>query len=40
MSGTAKTTAYGIMRTVSLGYDEAIARVRDLLKAEGLRDGD
>ena len=35
MSGTAKTTAYGIMRTVSLGYDEAIARLRDLLKEEG-----
>jgi uncharacterized protein (DUF302 family) len=35
MSGTVKTTAYGITRTVSLGYDEAIARLRDLLKEEG-----
>ena len=35
MSGTANTTAYGITRTVSLGYEEAIARLRDLLKEEG-----
>jgi uncharacterized protein (DUF302 family) len=35
MNGTTRTTAYGITRTVSLSYEEAIARLRDLLKDEG-----
>ena len=29
------TTAYGITRTVAAGYDETIARVRELLREEG-----
>ncbi|MBI5290206.1 MAG: DUF302 domain-containing protein [Chloroflexi bacterium] len=29
------TTTYGITKTVSAGYDETIARVKDLLKEEG-----
>ena len=35
MSSTTTTTAYGIARTVTAGYDEAVARVRELLKEEG-----
>ena len=35
MSSTAETHDYGITRTVSTGYDETIARVRELLKEEG-----
>lgn len=35
MSSTTKTTAYGITRTVSMSYDGAVARLRDLLKEEG-----
>ena len=35
MRGEATTTAYGITRTVRIGYAEAVARVRDLLKDEG-----
>ena len=34
-SDTTTTTAYGITRTVSMSYDSAIARLRDLLKEEG-----
>jgi uncharacterized protein (DUF302 family) len=32
---TAETTSYGITRTVHTGFDETVARVRDLLKTEG-----
>jgi len=35
MSSTTETHNYGITRTVSTGYDETIARVRELLKEEG-----
>ncbi len=35
MSSTTETHNYGITRTVSAGYDETIARVRELLKEEG-----
>ncbi|TAK60534.1 MAG: DUF302 domain-containing protein [Dehalococcoidia bacterium] len=35
MSATAETHDYGITRTVSTGYEETIARVRELLKEEG-----
>ena len=35
MSSTTTTTAYGITRTVTAGYDETVARVRELLKEEG-----
>ncbi len=36
MSGNSTaTTAYGITRTVSMSYDEAVARLRELLKEEG-----
>ena len=35
MPATAETHDYGITRTVSTGYDETIARVRELLKEEG-----
>ena len=35
MSSTTSTSAYGITRTVSAGYDETVARVRELLKEEG-----
>ena len=35
MSTTTETHDYGITRTVSTGYDETIARVRELLKEEG-----
>ena len=34
-SNTTTTTAYGVTRTVSMSYDSAIARLRDLLKEEG-----
>lgn len=30
-----KTSEYGILRTVSLGYEAAIVRVKELLKEEG-----
>ena len=29
------TTAYGITKTVAAGYDETVARVKELLKEEG-----
>jgi uncharacterized protein (DUF302 family) len=32
---TTETTSYGITRTVHAGFEETVARVRDLLKAEG-----
>jgi uncharacterized protein (DUF302 family) len=35
MATTAETHDYGITRTVSAGYDETVARVRELLKEEG-----
>jgi uncharacterized protein (DUF302 family) len=35
MSSAAETHDYGITRTVSTGYEETIARVRQLLKEEG-----
>ena len=35
MSSTTETHDYGITRTVSTGYDETIARLRELLKEEG-----
>jgi len=35
MSSTTSTSAYGITRTVAAGYDETVARVRELLKEEG-----
>jgi uncharacterized protein (DUF302 family) len=35
MTATLKTHAYGITRTSSSGYDDTIARLRDLLKEEG-----
>ncbi|HEY0592474.1 MAG TPA: ABC transporter, partial [Thermoanaerobaculia bacterium] len=29
------TSDYGIRKTVALGFDDAVARTRDLLQAEG-----
>ena len=35
MASSIETHAYGITRTVDTGYDETIARIRELLKEEG-----
>jgi uncharacterized protein (DUF302 family) len=34
-NNTTTTTAYGVTRTVTMSYDGAITRLRDLLKEEG-----
>jgi uncharacterized protein (DUF302 family) len=35
MTAEEKTSAYGVLRTVAMGYDDAISRVKELLKEEG-----